>query len=168
MGKRIDLVGQRFFRLTVIAFAGADQRRNVCWLCRCDCGAEKVVRGTDLRSGHSFSCGCWKRVCATLLNLSHAHRRAGSRSREYYSWSAMIARCANPKNISFKNYGGRGIAVCSRWLQFENFLADMGRKPSPDLTLERRDNAGNYEPLNCYWATRSEQNTNQRPRKKAA
>jgi hypothetical protein len=80
----------------------------------------------------------------------------------------MIQRGTNPKNTCYADYGGRGIRVCDRWKTFENFLADMGRKPSPQHSIERNDNDGNYEPGNCRWATRSEQQKNKRPRKKAA
>jgi hypothetical protein len=81
----------------------------------------------------------------------------------------MIQRGTNPKNRDWKNYGGRGITVCSRWLQFSNFLADMGRRPSPNLSLERVNNDLGYSAENCKWATRKEQRANQRPaRKKAA
>lgn len=86
-----------------------------------------------------------------------------SSSREYYVWAAMKQRCDNPKNKAFENYGGRGIAVCKRWARsFANFIADMGPKPTPEHSLERENNNGNYEPSNCYWATRSEQSRNRR------
>lgn len=87
-------------------------------------------------------------------------------STEHHTWTSMWQRCTNPKNKSFKNYGGRGITVCARWRIFENFLFDMGPKPSPDLSLDRIDNDGNYEPSNCRWATRLVQTHNSRPRRK--
>ena len=95
------------------------------------------------------------------------------RNSEYYSWAGMITRCSNPKQASYKDYGGRGITVCDRWRRgdgeragFECFLADMGPKPSPAHTLDRRENDGSYEPTNCRWATRSEQMLNRRPHKR--
>ncbi len=94
--------------------------------------------------------------------LSHGHARKGNPSPTYMRWFAMIRRCTNKNHKQYKDYGGRGITVCERWLHsFENFLSDMGEVPGK-LTLDRKDNAGNYEPSNCKWSTRKEQNRNRR------
>lgn len=93
----------------------------------------------------------------------HRERAAGRFTPEYTAWAAMIRRCTNPKQDNYRYYGGRGITVCSRWRRsFSAFLADMGRKPSPNHSIDRRENEGNYEPDNCRWATRSEQRRNRR------
>lgn len=93
---------------------------------------------------------------------SHGHNKVGNRTPEYGSWAAMLTRCRNKNNPGFKNYGGRGITVCERWMDFSNFLADMGLRPSMRHSLERKNNEGNYEPGNCKWATRAEQANNKR------
>ncbi len=155
-----DLCGTRFARLTVVSFAGRriypDQTKPL-WNCVCDCGNTTVVQGGKLRSGVTRSCGC-------LVREAHyIHGHACERSAEYHTWDCMIQRCTNKNNTGWRYYGGRGIMVCKRWHNFSNFLVDMGKRPI-GLTLDRINNDGNYEPGNCRWATRSEQNRNQRKR----
>jgi hypothetical protein len=100
--------------------------------------------------------------------LKHGAARRGAHSPEFKAWRAMRRRCLDPNFIVFENYGGRGIRICDRWADFNTFRADMGPKPSPDHSLDRINPDGDYAPTNCRWATRSEQNLNQRPRRPAA
>ncbi len=93
--------------------------------------------------------------------ITHGHTVGRKKTRTFQCWSGMLRRCRNPKNKDYKNYGGRGIKVCERWNDFKNFLTDMGEKPE-GVTIERKDNSGNYEPSNCKWIPKSQQSENRR------
>ncbi len=152
-----EMKGKKFGKMTVLQFAGINKHRRYLWKCLCECGAMIVVPGNALRSGNTASCGCHNRK----KSITHGESRTGSR--EYKAWAEMLSRCRNPDRECYKNYGGRGIKVCDRWLSFENFLHDMGRKPSVKHSLDRfPNNDGDYEPGNCRWATKKEQDTNRR------
>lgn len=153
-----DETGQVYGHLTVIERApNPGSRGGAFWLCQCDCGNSFVAPGIGLRAGQNISCGC--RKCSP----THGHSRRGSITPEYRCWKDMIARCHRPATKYFHNYGGRGIVVCDRWRHsFENFLADMGLRPSNRHSIDRKENGGNYEPANCRWATKQEQDNNRR------
>jgi len=162
MRPAIDLSGNRFGRLIVIERAGSDLGGNAKWRVFCDCGKETIVSGCSLRYGYTKSCGCLRREIIINRNTTHGDSCSRSVSREYGIWNGMKSRCTNRKCKDFKYYGGRGIKVCCRWLDsFDNFLKDMGRCP-PGLSIERKNNDGDYEPGNCLWATQSDQIKNRR------
>jgi len=152
-----ELIGKRFGRLLVLRRT-EDRWAHRFWTCLCDCGKEVVVRGESLYRGETKSCGCLRDEMSGARVAKH--RDTGSP--EFTAWARMRQRCVNPKRPDYRNYGGRGITVCERWNSFENFLADMGRKPSPAHSLDRINNEGNYEPSNCQWATLLQQNSNRR------
>jgi hypothetical protein len=149
--------GDRYGRLVAVEKLGAQSSRHAVWLFRCDCGTTKAIRASKVRHAQTRSCGCMRRE-----RIRHGHARNGDASTEYSSWTSMLQRCLNPNNAAYPHYGGRGITVCERWRSFENFLADMGPKPSSAHSLERKKNDKGYEPGNVIWATRFEQNRNKR------
>ncbi|PWJ93569.1 hypothetical protein C8D77_101248 [Mesorhizobium loti] len=163
--KRIDLSGQQFGQLRVLGPASM-VNKHLRWNCICACGAECQVSGEGLRKGIAISCGCNQRKgrgnTTHGLNTGGTHPLAGT-------WSGIQQRCFNPNAQRYNRYGGRGITVCDRWLNgadgkpgFQCFVEDMGPKPTPEHSIERKDKDGNYEPGNCHWALDVEQARNRR------
>jgi hypothetical protein len=153
-GRNIDITGQKFNMLTAIKYLG-----NSKWLFKCDCGIEKTIDSRTVKSKTSAtkSCGCLLK----RFNFNNKTKHNLSETVEYDAWTALRNRCYNPKNRAYKHYGKRGIIVCERWLEsFDNFITDMGNKPSKDHSIDRINVNGNYEPSNCRWATSQEQQDN--------
>lgn len=173
MAKRIDLTGQRFGRLSVLAFAGVSPSGRAVWTCKCDCGAIVDSVGKDLRAGKIQSCGCARkehcREHMQRMNTTHGKRY----TRLYTVWRDMKLRCQNPGHKSYPGYGGRGIRVCPEWQDFGAFFSwAMAAGYNPDApfgtcTLDRIDTNGNYEPSNCRWVDMKVQASNRRPATKA-
>lgn len=171
MRKFIDLSGQRFGFLTVLRRDGnhmrkykskRDRKGPILWLCRCDCGQEIRARSDLLIRGRRKSCAMnGHKNMEYLKDLPRSPRHDAPS--EYSTWEHMLRRCYYKKDDKYSIYGARGITVCERWrTSFLSFLADMGRKPTPQHTIDRKNNDGNYEPANCRWATAKEQGRNLR------
>ena len=163
MSKSNCLIGKKFNRLVVIERKETDKHRHIQWLCLCDCGEYIKTSGQNLKSGNTKSCGCLKKE--VLKNNNHYTKHNMSKTQIYKIWIGMNQRCKNPNDKDFQKYGGRGIKVCERWQGekgFENFLKDMGPRPSDLHSIDRIDNDGNYEPSNCDWASPELQGQNRR------
>lgn len=149
-----DLTGQRFGKLTVLERASNGNHKQTRWLCRCDCGNERIVQARSLKSGNTKSCGCLQKEKTTT------HGQA--RTRLYATWRSMRYRCSNPHHRSYKWYGGKGIKVCKEWDDsfdaFHDWAVSHGY--TDNLTIDRIDASKDYEPSNCRWITMSEQQRN--------
>src|ERR1051325_1987407 len=154
-----DLTNMVFGSLRTTRPVGQTTKNQIWWECICDCGKIVIVASQSLRRGHTQSCGCLRLRQLRASITTHGHATA-ARSLTYTSWQILIQRCQNPKNPAYPNYGGAGITVCERWQVFENFLADMGERASELYSIDRIDNSGNYEPGNCRWATKKQQQRN--------
>lgn len=153
-------IGDKFGRMLVLQETHRGRPTGQMYLCQCECGEQRIVPKHALYAGRTVSCGCYSKEASKRRLTKHG--QAGSRrTPEYTCWASMLQRCHTPTDTGFSHYGARGIRVCDRWRNsFENFLADMGRKPSPNHSLDRIDNDGNYEKANCRWATSRQQANN--------
>lgn len=149
-------VGDVFGKWTVIGIGNRPSEIK----CQCECGQERIIPRWNLLNRNNQSCFACAGDAISDGKVKHGKSKRGKIAREYVAWSAMHRRCTLPSQDRYEQYGGRGITVCERWNSFENFFADMGECPSPEHSIGRKDNDGNYEPSNCRWETDEQQRNN--------
>lgn len=163
-----DLTGKVFGRLTILRIGEPAEWGGIRWVCKCECGNEKLICGNDITRTHrtpTRSCGCLATELFGLRNTTHGQNRGGKRSASYLSWCAMKNRCLNPNSTNHQDYMARGIKICQRWIDsFQDFSDDMGPRPRR-MSIDRIDNSGNYEPGNCRWGDDFVQHNNTRANK---
>lgn len=159
-------MGQVFERLTVVGPAPNSKNGQARWLCKCTCGKEKIAAAAQLKCKNIRSCGCLNlemiSARSKIIHRKHGATVGHKPTPEWTAWSTMRDRCRNPNNARYSSYGGRGISVSEEWSTFVQFLEDMGPRPSPQHSLDRRDNDGNYCKDNCRWSLPKDQCNNRR------
>lgn len=158
----VDITGQKFNRLTAIRCVGKDKHNYALWEFKCDCGKTIVARGKYVRNGNTKSCGCYN-IDSIKARNKIIHRKHGeTHTKLFHIWTGMLTRCNNKNAINFHDYGAKGVSVCEEWakdfIKFRDWALENGY--SPELTIDRRDFNGNYEPDNCRWITMKEQQRN--------
>ena len=161
MAKKEDLTGLKFNRLTVIKWSRKRGHKNL-WQCKCDCGNVSDVEVGALKSGKTISCGCYSKERISKATILRNTKHNLSKSRIYRIWFDMVRRCTDDRRPKYKDYGGRGILVADEWLDFENFLKDIGMPENESLSLDRIDNNKGYNKINCRWADIKTQANNRR------
>jgi hypothetical protein len=173
VSKFINIAGNKYGKLTAISYQGNDKHGKAVWLCRCECGNEKFFVGCDLRSNKIASCGCLQKELASEYCRKNKSKHKMCDTRIYSIWVHLKERCISKKSDNFKNYGGRGITICDKWLDFEGFYEDMGRSYEEHIkifgenntSIDRIDNNKSYMKDNCKWSTLIEQSNNKRNNK---
>ena len=158
-----DLTNQVFNRLKVLNrdLSRTGAGKQCYWYCLCSCGNTTIVDSWSLRKNRTKSCGCLQEENRYTRNLTNITKHGMYNTRTYHTWEGMKQRCSNPAYPNYKYYGALGISVCPEWMNFKQFLKDMGERPK-GKSLDRIDPFGNYEPSNCRWATPTEQANNKR------